>query len=79
MPLFVFECEKCKHLLKHSLEKFIGTLYICVCPACKVSDRFKFIREGNLELDWFAKNLKIKNKRRRGEDRLHRTDTRKGT
>ncbi|PIQ99171.1 MAG: hypothetical protein COV66_14975 [Nitrospinae bacterium CG11_big_fil_rev_8_21_14_0_20_45_15] len=73
MALYVFECQKCKHLIKHSLGGNIGGIYIFDCPNCKDNNRFKFIREGNT-LDWYSNVVKIKNNKRRDLDRLHSTE-----
>ncbi|PIQ97808.1 MAG: hypothetical protein COV67_02275 [Nitrospinae bacterium CG11_big_fil_rev_8_21_14_0_20_56_8] len=77
MALFIFECEKCRHLIKHSLQHNIGKIYIFECPKCKDNNRFKFVREGNPDFDWYSNVVKIKNARRREGDRLHATDMRK--
>lgn len=71
MPLYVFECQKCKHLIKHSLGGNIGGIYIFDCPSCKDNNRFKFIREGSSSKDWYSNVIKIKNRKRRDHDRLH--------
>ncbi|QPJ65912.1 MAG: hypothetical protein G3M78_11120 [Candidatus Nitrohelix vancouverensis] len=71
MTLFVYECEQCKHLIKHSLGGAVGNIYIFPCPKCIDNNRFRFIREGSPEFDWYKEPVKIKNKKRRDGDNLH--------
>lgn len=69
MPLFVFECQECGFLIKHSLDKSIGDVYLYDCPKCKKSNKFKFLREMDPVKDWYS-NI-IRNKRRRAGDTLY--------
>ena len=76
MPLFIFECGSCQHLIKQSLDSPPVRKQELDCPKCGRERKFKFIREADFQEDWFSNMLKIHNKRRRPGDRLHRTDSR---
>lgn len=71
MTLFVFKCQECTYLIKHSLEKPIGNVYTYGCPKCKKSNKFTFLREMDYEKDWYANIIKIRNNRRRQKDALY--------
>jgi hypothetical protein len=75
MTLYVFKCQECAFLIKHSLDKPIGDVYIYNCPKCKKSNKFKFLRENDPVKDWYANILKIRNKRRRQGDALYKEKT----
>lgn len=77
MPLFIFECSDCQHLIKQLLESPPKKKTDFPCPQCGRDRKFKFLREAGFQEDWFSNMLKIHNKRRRPGDRLHRTDPRK--
>ncbi len=72
MPLYVFECEKCGHELKHLTSAALNSSYSEDCKTCNDRTTFKFVREGNREQDWFS-NILINNKRRRPGDHLYTT------
>ncbi len=72
MTLYVFKCQECTYLIKHSLDKPIGDVYVYNCPKCKKSSKFKFLREMDPVKDWYANILKIRNNRRRQEDALYK-------
>lgn len=72
MTLYVFKCQECTYLIKHSLDKPIGDVYVYNCPKCKKSSKFKFLREMDPVKDWYANILKIRNNRRRQEDTLYK-------
>lgn len=76
MPLYIFECRTCGHLIKQALESFSGKVYTYDCPQCEGNDKFKLIREVDPNKDWFNNMLRIHNRRRRAGDRLHQTDNR---
>lgn len=76
MPLFIFECVKCSHWIKKTLDENPGKNIQLGCPKCSDKQKFKLVREGNPENDWYSNVLKIHNNRRRDGDRLHITDDR---
>jgi len=79
MPLFVFECQSCHFLIKHSLDKNIGDIYLYNCPKCKTNNRFKFLREMDPVKDWYTNIIGIRNMRRRSKDRLYNDEQESGT
>ncbi len=76
MPLYIFECSDCQHLIKKSMESPPDRKTALPCPKCERERKFKFLREADYQEDWFSSMLKIHNKRRRPGDRLHRTEPR---
>ena len=46
------------------------------CPKCADKQKFKLVREGDPQRDWFNNVLKIHNNRRRPGDQLHFTNKR---
>ena len=76
MPLFIFECDNCSHWIKKILDQRPGKNIHHECPKCTNNNKFKLIREGDPQRDWFSNVLKIHNNRRRDGDRLHITDDR---
>lgn len=76
MTLYVFECQNCHFLLKHSLANPCGNIYVYDCPKCKKCNKFQFLREMDPQKDWYSHLVQIKNRRRRLGDGLRKTGKR---
>lgn len=72
MPLYVYECEVCKWVIKHVTTSAPFDKYSSQCPTCNQVKVFNFVRAGNKEQDWFS-NILINNRRRRDGDQLYKT------
>ncbi len=73
MPLQVYECDKCHHLIKHVLDKRFSDKYSYNCPKCREVSNFSFIRESDPTKDWFGHMIRIQNRKRRKSDSVYKS------
>ena len=65
VPLQVYECEKCKYLLKHLADRRFSAKYNYTCPSCKEMSSFVFLRENDPVKDWLSNQIRMKKQARR--------------